>query len=85
MNDQQRRTDTFLRGLATGAVVGAVIAGSTLLERRRRKAAVSAGESPTGADQAGADGAVAGRAPTLDSDAGPDAPGVDGAERLAQP
>jgi hypothetical protein len=38
MNKQQRRADTFLRGLLTGAVVGAVIAGSTLWERRRRKA-----------------------------------------------
>jgi len=43
MNDEQRRAETFLRGLLTGAVVGAVIAGSTLWERRRRKAGAAGG------------------------------------------
>ena len=45
MSDPARRSDTFLRGLMTGAVVGAVIAGSTLWERRRR-AASSAADGP---------------------------------------
>jgi hypothetical protein len=39
-----RRVDAFLRGLVSGALVGAVIAGSTIWERRRR---ASAAASPT--------------------------------------
>ncbi len=75
MSDQQRRTDTFLRGLLTGAVVGAVIAGSTLWERRRRKAGATAGATD----------AIHGGAPVQEAEHEPNAPGARGGERPVRP
>ena len=48
IDDRQRRMDTFLRGLLSGALVGAVIAGSTIWQRRRRR---SVAPSPHGSDE----------------------------------
>jgi gas vesicle protein len=37
MNDEDGRTTaSFLRGLAIGAIIGAIVAGSSLWSRRRR-------------------------------------------------
>jgi hypothetical protein len=33
--DDERTTASFLRGLTVGAIIGAIIAGSTLWSRRR--------------------------------------------------
>jgi hypothetical protein len=43
--DAERPVDVFVRGLLSGAFVGAVIAGSAVWERRRRRAS----SSPVGA------------------------------------
>ena len=75
MSHQQRRTDTFLRGLLTGAVVGAVIAGSTLWERRRRKAGATAGATD----------AIPASAPVQRADHEPNAAGAGGGERPVRP
>ena len=66
MNEQSRRADTFLRGLLAGAVVGAVIAGSAIWERRRRGGAENAAPPLSGPGEAPAEGgaaAMAGTAP----------------------
>jgi hypothetical protein len=44
----ETRVDTFVRGILSGAIVGAVIAGSAIRERRRRRSAlaVSPGAEP---------------------------------------
>jgi hypothetical protein len=48
--DAERPVDVFVRGLLSGAVVGAVIAGSAVWERRRRRqAAASEARSEPGA------------------------------------
>ena len=44
----ERPVDVFVRGLLSGALVGAVIAGSAIWERRHRRRASEAGEPPTG-------------------------------------
>ncbi len=75
------RLDVFVRGLASGALVGAVIAGSTLWERRRRRAAAIPIE-PLGAPSAPApEGPAVGAAvagdpgPSPADDSAPSAPG----------
>jgi hypothetical protein len=40
-----RSTASFLRGLTLGALIGAIIAGSSLWSRRRRRAAGRAAKS----------------------------------------
>ena len=40
----ERPADVFVRGLVAGAVVGAVIAGSAIWERRQRRRAVEGSE-----------------------------------------
>ena len=48
-----RPVDVFVRGLLSGALVGAVIAGSAIWERRhRRRAAAAAGTAAAEADAA---------------------------------
>lgn len=39
-------TATFLRGLTIGALVGAVVAGSSMLSRRRARSAASGSAGP---------------------------------------
>jgi hypothetical protein len=57
-------TATFLRGLTIGALVGAVLAGSSLLSRRRARRAAGgpAGGGPAAAGPAGGGPAAAGPA-----------------------
>ena len=38
-DDETRTTSTFVRGLTIGALIGAVLAGSSIWSRRRRTAA----------------------------------------------
>jgi hypothetical protein len=44
-DDADRSTASFLRGLTLGALIGAIIAGSSLWSRRRRRAAGRATKS----------------------------------------
>jgi hypothetical protein len=37
MSDDDRTTATFLRGLTIGAIIGAILAGSSFWSRRRRR------------------------------------------------
>ena len=43
----ERPVDVFVRGLLSGALVGAVIAGSAIWQRRHRRRASEAGAPPT--------------------------------------
>ena len=39
--DDDRSTASFLRGLTIGAIIGAILAGSSLWSRRRRRRPIS--------------------------------------------
>jgi hypothetical protein len=56
----ERPVDVFVRGLLSGAIVGAVIAGSAIWERRHRRRASEAAALPTSSPtlEAGAPDAV---------------------------
>ena len=44
----EHRADAFVRGLVSGAMVGAVIAGSAIWERRRRRPGTAPAGRPPG-------------------------------------
>ena len=61
-DDDDQRATTFARGLALGALVGAAIAGSTLWQRRRGRAAIASGTTRSAADDHAADAPRSGAA-----------------------
>jgi hypothetical protein len=74
-DDEARATSTFLRGLTIGALIGAVLAGSSIWSRRRRSAAHPDDPPPIPADRTAPLNDVTDPAmPGVEVDSGPDHP-----------